>query len=85
MLKQKDIALIIVAVFIGAVLSIVVSKVVFGSPKNRSAKVEQVQAISPDFPTPSDKYFNHKSIDPTQSIHIGNQHNKTPFQASKGQ
>lgn len=78
-MKQKDIALIIVIVFISAVASFFVSRAIFTSPKNRSQKVQVVQPISADFPSPSSKYFNSKSIDPTQSIKIGNNNNTSPF------
>jgi hypothetical protein len=83
MLKQKDIALIAAAIIVGAIISIVVSRLIFGAPAHRSAQVEQVQAISPDFPTPSHKYFNKHSIDPTHNVHISNQENNSPFKSSQ--
>lgn len=78
-MKQKDIALIIVVVAISAVVSFFVSKMIFASPKNRQQNVQVVQPISSDFPSPDPKYFNSKSIDPTQLIQIGNNNNSTPF------
>ncbi len=70
-MKQKDIALIIVMVFISAVLALVVSKFVFSAPQNREQKAEIVDEITPDFSTPPTKYFNAQSVDPTQPISIG--------------
>lgn len=84
-MKQKDIALIAIAVLFGAIFSIVLSNLVFASPKNRQQKVEVVQPISDDFPTPDTHYFNEQSIDPTQLITIGNNTNPTPFNGAQSQ
>ena len=78
-MKQKDIALILIIVFVSVVISIVVSKLLFASPKNRQQQVEVVQPISADFPAPDKKYFNANSFDPTQLIQIGNSSNPNPF------
>jgi hypothetical protein len=78
-MKQNDIILIIVMVFIGGVLSFFISKTVITSPKNRKEKVETVQAISSDFNQPSNTYFNKNSLDPTQLIKIGDNNNNQPF------
>lgn len=81
-MKQKDIALIIVIAFFGAVLSLVLSNFVFGSSSKRQQAVEVVEPITADFPSPSQKYFNNNSIDPTQLIQIGNNNNTDPFSGS---
>ncbi|HSW37403.1 MAG TPA: hypothetical protein VLG37_03490 [Candidatus Saccharimonadales bacterium] len=78
-MKQKDIALIIIIVFISAVLSLFLSKMLFASPKNRQQKVEVVEPISADFPTPDSRYFNTQAFDPTKLIKIGDNTNPTPF------
>jgi len=78
-MKQKDIALIIIIVFVSAVASFFISNALFASPENRQQKVEVVEAITSDFPKPSGKYFNSDSIDPTQLIQIGNSTNPDPF------
>lgn len=78
-MKQKDIALILVMVFISAVISFVLSGQIFGSPKNREQKAEVVEAITPEFPAPPGKYFNANSINPTQLITIGGNTNPNPF------
>ena len=78
-MKQKDIALIIVAVFVSGVLSLVISNTLFASPKNRQEKVEVVEPISAEFKQPDQEYFNSNSLDPTQLITIGNNNNTQPF------
>lgn len=78
-MKQKDIALILIVVFVSVVISIVASKLIFAPPKNRQQAVQVVTPISDDFPTPSDKYFNDKSVDPTKLITIGDSTNPDPF------
>ncbi|HSW75403.1 MAG TPA: hypothetical protein VLG16_06080 [Candidatus Saccharimonadales bacterium] len=78
-MKQKDIALIIVIVFISAVASFFLSNLLFASPQNRQQEVEVVEPISANFPTPNSKYFNNQSINPTELIQIGNSTNPNPF------
>jgi hypothetical protein len=80
-LKQKDIILIIVSVFVAGVLSLAVSKLVFSAPKNRQSKVEVVQKITSDFPQPDSKFFNASAVDPTKLIQIGETQNLQPFGA----
>ena len=82
-MKQKDIALIMIIVFISGVISLVVSKTVFTSPKNRQQQVEVVQPISSDFAAPDTQYFNSQANDPTQLIHIGNSSNPDPFNGAQ--
>jgi hypothetical protein len=81
-MKQKDIALILVVVFISAVASFVVSNMIFASPSNRQQQVEVVDSITSAFTTPDVRYFNNNSIDPTQLIQIGNNNNTNPFNGS---
>lgn len=78
-MKQKDIALIIVIVAVSGVASFFLSNWLFASPDKREQKVEKVEAITADFPTPDRKYFNNQSIDPTQLIQIGESTNPNPF------
>ncbi|PIZ63170.1 hypothetical protein COY17_01155 [Candidatus Saccharibacteria bacterium CG_4_10_14_0_2_um_filter_52_9] len=82
-MKQKDIALIAIIVLISAIFSLIVSKAIFASPKNRQQPVEVVQPITADFPQPDSKYFNDKAIDPTRTITIGQNANPDPFSGSK--
>lgn len=78
-MKQKDIALIIIIVFISGVASFFISNSILTSPKNRQQKVEVVEAISSNFPTPNTKYFNTQAINPTELIQIGTSTNPNPF------
>lgn len=84
-MKQKDIALIIVVVFISAIISLFVSKAIFAPPKNRQQEVEVVQPITADFPKPDSKYFNSQAFDPTQLITIGQNANPDPFSSTTPQ
>ncbi len=80
-MKQKDLALILVVVFVSVVLSLVVSRWIFASPKNRTQTAEKVDVIGADFTQPSSKYFNVDSVNPTQQIQIGSDSNPNPFNA----
>ncbi|HSX05765.1 MAG TPA: hypothetical protein VLF69_04820 [Candidatus Saccharimonadales bacterium] len=81
-MKQKDIALIVVIALISAVVSFIISGKLFVTPSNRAQKAEVVDVIDPTFKTPSSKYFNSSSIDPTQSSVIGGDNNQNPFNGS---
>lgn len=80
-MKQKDLALILVMVFIGVIVALIVSRLIFATPKNREQTVEVVDVISPEFSEPTAKYFNAESVNPTQQIEIGNSNNPNPFNA----
>lgn len=84
-MKQKDIALIIIVVFVSGVISLVVSNFVFGSPEKRQEEVELVEPISAEFNVPAkdDKYFNSEALDPTLIIRIGDNSNEQPFKTSE--
>lgn len=78
-MKQKDVALILVISFMSAVLSLVISNLVFSSSSKKQLRSDVVTAIKPDFNKPDSKYFNETSINPTQIIRIGNDENQKPF------
>lgn len=78
-MKQKDLTLIIVVVFVSAVIALVVSRWIFASPQNRKQTAEKVDVIGAEFTTPSRKYFNAQSVNPTQQIQIGGSTNPNPF------
>jgi hypothetical protein len=80
-MRQKDIVIIIAVVGASALLAVVASKFVI-KPADKKQQVEVVQAITADFPTPDQRYFNANSIDPTLQISIGDNANTDPF---KGQ
>ena len=80
-MKQKDIAIIIAVVFVSGLLSYFVSNALFSSSEKLQTTVEVVEPITADFPQPDDQYFNEQSINPTQTITIGDGQNQQPFQA----
>ena len=78
-MKQKDLGLILVIVFMSAVLSLILSNLVINKSGKNRQEVEVVEPITAEFKQPSDKYFNERSINPTQLIRIGESENPTPF------
>jgi hypothetical protein len=84
-MKQKELLIIGMTAFIAAIFSIILSGVLFGSPKKNPIKVPVVTKISSTFPSPQtdDSYkvfFNDKALNPTQLIQIGGSSNTQPFQ-----
>lgn len=77
-MKQKDIALILVIVFISGVVSFLVSRT-FIAPERKKHEVAVVEPITPEFVQPSEKYFNANSINPTQLIKIQEHQHPRPF------
>lgn len=84
-MKQKDIALIVVIVFISGLLSFFISKTLFASPDKRSQEVEVILPISAQWASPDKRFFNDKSIDPTRTITITNNNNTDPFSDNSSQ
>jgi len=70
MIKSKDLYLVIILVIISAVISLVLANIIFKTEKVKT-KVEVVESINSDFPLPDQAYFNKTSINPTQTISIG--------------
>lgn len=81
-MKQKDIALIVVIVFLSAIISFFLSKLIFAPPKNRQQSVEVISSITADFPQPDTRYFNSSAFDPTKPIIVGQNTNTNPFNSS---
>lgn len=82
-MKQKDIALIVVVIFLSGIMSFFVSKTLFASPKDLQSQVEVVEPISAEFKQPDTRYFSKDSINPTKPIIIGDGQNQQPFQQSQ--
>lgn len=82
-MKQKDIALIVVIIFLSAVMSLFVSKALFATPQNREQQVEVVKPITADFPQPDKRFFNENAFDPTRLITIGQNANPDPFSGAQ--
>lgn len=81
-MKQKDLALILIIVFISAVASFFISKAIFASPEKTQQEAEVVQAITSKFPQPDKRFFNDQAFDPTKPITIGPGENPAPFRDS---
>ena len=82
-MKQKDIAMLIVIVFISGIISFVISNFTFGKATNRQQTAETVDVIVADFKLPGPTYFNTSSVDPTQLIQIQDNNNANPFAGSQ--
>lgn len=82
-MKQKDLAMILLIVFISAIFSYFISKALITPPKNRQQKVEVVQAISSNFNDLDSKYYNAQAFDPTKIIVIGQTNNTDPFKSNR--
>ena len=78
-MKQKDIALIVVIAGVSATMSFILSNKVFVTPETREQSVETVDKIEAAFVSPSIKYFNDNSINPTQDSTLGGEGNQNPF------
>lgn len=78
-MKQKDIATIIAAVGVAAILSFLLCSKLINTPANRQQKVEVVTPITPEFNLPDKAVFNNEAINPTKVIQIGPNTNEQPF------
>jgi hypothetical protein len=79
-MKQKDLALILVIVFVSGFMSFFASRYLLVPSSERIAQVEVVEPIVSDFVQPDTRFFNEKSVNPTQTIEIGGNGNATPFE-----
>lgn len=84
MKRQSLIVLSCVAV-IAAIIAVVVSNAVFGTPQSKPIKVPVVSPINSSFPDIQHdpnytSFLNSQALDPTQLIQIGGNNNTTPFQ-----
>lgn len=77
MITKKEIYLIIVFVAITSLVSYLGAGFIFKT-RVLSSKVETVEAINSEFPSPDKTYFNDQALNPTQLIKIG-ETNPRPF------
>ncbi|MCA9349373.1 hypothetical protein KC878_04530 [Candidatus Saccharibacteria bacterium] len=82
-MRQKDIALIVFASGMSALIAFALGNYVLGGT-NRSTNVETVQAITAEFQLPDSRFFNDNSLNPTTTIQIGDSNNPNPFKDSQG-
>ena len=78
-MKQKDITLVLVCVFIAGILSYFICSQFIGGSIKANKNVEVVTPISAEFTLPDKAIFNTEAIDPTQVIEIGPNSNSQPF------
>jgi len=83
--KRQNLVILIAVGIVAALISIVISGAIFGSPKSNPIMVPEVTPISPTFPDVQHdsnytSFLNDKALDPTQLIQIGNSKNTQPFQ-----
>lgn len=77
-MKQQDIAVILIIVFIAGVFAFIMSSK-FITPSNEKRTAEKVSAITSDFPLPDESVFNKDAINPTVRIQIAPNDNDQPF------
>lgn len=78
-MKQKDIIIIMIVVFISGLVSFFLSSKLFAIPTDQQAEVEVVAPITTEFPSADTRYFNKDSVNPTETIRIGEGQNNQPF------
>ncbi len=78
-MKQKDLAIIIAVAGFSTIVAFVIANLLITSPKNRQTSVPVVDTISSNFSKPDSRYFNSSSIDPSQTVTIGDNNNAQPF------
>lgn len=69
-MKQKDLIVIILVGCVSAVFSLVISRVIVGTPSTKMVEVEVVEPINSEFIELDKRYFNTESYNPTQLIEI---------------
>lgn len=85
MIREKDIAMIILVVSISLMVSYFLGNALINTDQNRSVEVEVVQPISADFDQPSPQVFSSNAINPTELIQIGSGDTDSPFQSGENQ
>jgi hypothetical protein len=78
-MKQKDLTLIGIVIFVSIIISLIVSNKIFSSSGSHEQQVQVVPTITANFQKPNRNYFNSSSIDPTQLIQISPSNNSAPF------
>ncbi|MDX1766270.1 MAG: hypothetical protein R3313_04950 [Candidatus Saccharimonadales bacterium] len=79
MIKQNDVALIILISSIALAASWFIAGSLINTPENRSQEVEKVRPISSDFTIAPESVFNENAINPTEAIKISENDKDKPF------
>ncbi len=80
-MKQNDIALLILLVFISVVASFFIGNKIISPSQASSQKVEVVEKINSEFPQPDPTVFNSDALNPTREIRIGTGNSTQPIQS----
>ena len=83
-MRRSDKMMFIGVAIAAAVISLIVSSAIFGSPAKRNTKAPVVEAVPATFPdvkndTTYNGFLNPNALDPTQPVQIGNSQNNAPF------
>lgn len=78
-MKRKDLTTIAIVAVASAIISFILSGMLFSPPEDRKQNVEVVESVLTDFKRPDTRYFNQNSINPSQNIQIGTDQNSNPF------
>lgn len=82
MMKQSEIAMVILVAAISLVTAYWLGGILINSPDHRSATVEIAIPFGAEFSEPSKKIFNDNSVNPTEKITIGDADKDKPFDDS---
>ena len=86
-MKRKDIITLAMIAGVTAVLSFILTSLIFRIPVNHSLTVHTANSISATFPdikndSNYNTIFNKGELDPAQPLQLGNTQNQTPFNGS---
>lgn len=78
-MKQQNLAIFGAVAFMSIVFALLITTSLFAPEKSQRMEAESVDPISSNFPSLNKKYFNANSINPVQTIQIGDNPNENPF------
>ena len=70
-MKKTDIIVCFALAILSAILSVVITRAIFGEPERATATIEEVDEISAEVIRPDPLIFNRYAIDPTVEVCIG--------------
>ncbi len=79
MIKQSEMAMIILVAAISLVTAYWLGGMLINSPEQRNTTVEIAIPFGSEFSEPSKKIFNENSVNPTEKIQIGDADKDKPF------
>jgi|JI10StandDraft_1071094.scaffolds.fasta_scaffold1641669_2 hypothetical protein len=79
MLKAKDFTTLILLIGVSAVVSFLLSRVLFSNTKTLTSKVEVVNPVSSEFNYENKSYFSEDKLNPTKDITVSGNNNTDPL------